>query len=274
MIKSRLLFLHLPKTGGVTVHEEILKKNLPKGCIYPISFSGIHEYYDFMNLDQSKKEKYSCYSGHFNTHMHRFFETPSRYITFMRDPVERTISFYFYMIEKTNSYLYESMKRQNGSFMSIEEFIESDISNEVWNQQTATLGFPVTTNESMLAHYNAAIVGKGTPPPLDVVELEYIQNDPLSRAKANIETLFDMVGVVEEFDKALHVLQKLYGFRDINYRRKNKTKIKKQLPDGSEERIRKKIAEKNNLDVELYAFVKERFSKQYELLCGKCSFIR
>ena len=56
----------------------------------------------------------------------------SKYITFLRDPVERLISHYHYVLRRPKHYLYEQVVKDG---LSLSDYVTSDISPELSNHQ-------------------------------------------------------------------------------------------------------------------------------------------
>ena len=83
------VFIHVPKTGGSTFAKEIMEKNMrairfPRGCI-PAggwdSYVGVHGHDKIINAENSRA----------------FAGRNKIYITFLREPVRRLLSFYYFV---------------------------------------------------------------------------------------------------------------------------------------------------------------------------------
>ncbi len=100
------IFLHMPKCAGTTLryhieknfrNEEILgfynsdRRKLQKRDVFDI----------LQALTEAERDRLKIIYGH-EVHygIHKYFNKPSRYFTFLRDPVEKTISFYNYRIQR------------------------------------------------------------------------------------------------------------------------------------------------------------------------------
>ena len=83
----------------------------------------------------------------------------------------------------------------------------------------------------------------------------------LERAKQNLRSHFDVVGLTEQFDTSLRLLRRRFGWKVRFYTRKNVTRRKDQIDDLDPE-THSLLREANALDIELYQFARELFDAQ------------
>ncbi len=91
---------------------------------------------EFKKLPESAKRRSKLILGHISFGLHEFLPQPFTYITFLRDPVERIISLFYFIRRVPGHPYYSSIVSSN---MSLEEFVGSGISKEVDNVQTRLL---------------------------------------------------------------------------------------------------------------------------------------
>src|ERR1700730_11295873 len=97
-----LIFPHIPKTGGSTLYK-ILKGQYSRAQTLRLEDSQIAA---FKTLPAAQRGRYRLIEGHLHFGLHRFIPGPSTYITFLRRPVERVRSFYYYARSTPDHYLY------------------------------------------------------------------------------------------------------------------------------------------------------------------------
>lgn len=92
IIEGRVNFIHIPKTGGTTVHS-VLSNNYNEKAFYPFRIPN----------EQCPMIDHGVVSGHFSF---QFFKEKdpdfdrSFFFTILRDPVDRVISEFFFLKEK------------------------------------------------------------------------------------------------------------------------------------------------------------------------------
>jgi galactose-3-O-sulfotransferase len=226
-----LIFLHIPKTGGSTLYK-ILERQYSRAQTLRLEDPQIAA---FKTLPAAQRGRYRLIEGHLHFGFHRFIPGPSTYITFLRLPVERVLSFYYYARSTPDHYLYPVLA---GERLDLKTVLARDLTEEFRNGQTRLLA------------------GDEWEDPQRVVT-----RDALDRAKANLRSHFRMVGLQEEFDASLLLLHRAFGWRLPFYRKENVTKEKP--PDTSlDVETRKLIEDANFLDLELYEYARTLFEEQ------------
>ena len=85
----RLVFLHVPRTGGTTLHHHLAAHFAPHE-ICPERFSRLEKY------SPDQLEKWRFFSGHFNADEIRRIPGPLFIVTILRNPIERLLSNYYF----------------------------------------------------------------------------------------------------------------------------------------------------------------------------------
>lgn len=87
--ESKLVFMHIPKTGGTTLHH-ILINSFGKDQVCPERFNGLRHY------AAGELVKFRYFSGHFDLPSIRLIPGRKKIITMFREPVARLISLYYF----------------------------------------------------------------------------------------------------------------------------------------------------------------------------------
>ncbi|GGD84929.1 sulfotransferase family 2 domain-containing protein [Planktosalinus lacus] len=226
--EQNIIFLHLPKNGGNTLHGilDILysKENTFSIKVVDNTKLNISE---FKELPEKERAKIKLLKGHMYFGLHKYLVGPSDYFTFLRKPEDRIVSFYHYAKSRPQHRLYNQIKDNN---WSLKEFVANSIDEDVHNAQIRWIsGLKGASEQKML-----------------------------DKAKKNIDQHFSFVGLQEQFDISLIILSKLYGWGLPYYKYLNKGTHhnKKKSIDLETKKI---ITAKNYGDEQLYSYVEKLF---------------
>ena len=232
-----LIFLHIPKTAGTTLHH-ILERCYPKDQIFtfkdPIDQDAIEH---FKQLAEDRREPYRLVKGHLSFGFHRHLPGPSTYFTFLREPIARVLSFYYYARSHPDHYLYSLLRRGDVDLKTLLRQ-RTPTTLEFFNLETSMIAGDEWQNPDRSA---------------DRIALE--------RAKQNLRTHFQFVGLTEEFDASLQRLSAIFGWKAGSYSKKNVTRRKPPIETVDTE-TRELLREANAFDIELYQFARELFEAQ------------
>ena len=189
----------------------------------------------FTALPAAERGQYRLIQGHLFFGLHRFIPRASTYITFLRRPVERLLSLYYYARSTPDHYLYPLVTAEG---LDLRTLLAREVTLELRNAQTRLLA------------------GDEWEDPQRVVT-----RAALEQAQANLRTHFRVVGLLEEFDASLLLLQRAFGWPFPFYVRENVTKEK---PDDTslDAETRRVIEDANSLDLELYEYARNLFEEQ------------
>ena len=88
-MEDLILFTHIPKTSGTSLLKELIEPNLSSDRIF---YNG-----NIKKIVPGLYRNYQLITGHFSYGMHFFSPKKVKYITFLREPIERAISFYYFV---------------------------------------------------------------------------------------------------------------------------------------------------------------------------------
>ncbi len=261
-----LIFLHIPKTGGITM-DRILSRNFPgpqclelpfeltDSALLIRSFDKTVEIYNTLPAEQ--RGLIRCIMGteggnrgiHFQFGLHRKLGRPAKYFTIVRDPVDRVISNFYHNRSQNHLPSYNFIKD-----MTFEQYLDSGLGIDAFDHQVRMLsGCP-----ELDAPWDPAGRPISAPP---------VERSHLEMAKRNIEKHFIAAAPLEEFDALVLLLRRLCGwsFHRIFYVVHNETQGRPKLAECSPA-IRRRLEEANRHDIELYQWVKVRFAAQIRAL--------
>lgn len=233
-LEKNLIFMHIPKNAGTTL-DTILNRIYPSESIFsihPIANNKLNTD-EFINLKESERKKIRLLKGHIDFGIHKYLEGESGYVTLLRRPEERIISYYYFVLSKPNHRLHERVKNEN---MSLYDFVTKLDEGDINNAQIREISGLNDTDEVMLA-----------------------------KALDNIEKHFSFVGLVEKYDESLILLQQIYGFKMPYYKSLNVTP-KRISVEKLDERTLNAIVEHNKGDIQLYNIIEKKFNQKFHNL--------
>lgn len=244
--KENLVFLHIPKNGGMTLHS-ILDRYYTTEETFNIKVINNTKLNtnDFINLPLNKRKKIKLLKGHMLFSLHDYLVGNTKYITFLRKPESRLLSFYHYVEKRPQHRLYKEIFGRNLSF---HEFIEQVDAGDLHNAQVRWI--------SGLEH--------GT------------EEEMLNQALLNIKKHFSFVGLLEQYDASLILLSKIYGWGTPHYKQKN-TGSYKSKKNNIEQRTLDLITQKNKADLKLYSLMEQEMlnnKKKIKFLNIKLALLR
>jgi hypothetical protein len=219
-----LIFLHLPKCGGTTLNRIIEWEYDPMRVF---SIDPVLHLWSFQKLNRwspKRLERMQVFKGHMPFGIHKRLPQPSTYITFLRDPVERVISGYYFMRNYPLHPHHRSVSK-----LTLEEFAR------VWPNHNVQCKY--ISGRPFVGNFHAG----------DCDE------EVLAAAKENLNRYFSLVGITERFDEGLAILKIMFGWHISKYAKFNVTKTrqaKKNLPAATVELI----AEREKYDIALYEY--------------------
>lgn len=229
-----LLLTHIPKCAGTSFRHSLVYPNVPAELIYqPVNglWDLVRNTRDFQYL-----------SGHFEPNVEMLFRGPVRkrrriHVTFLRDPVDRAVSFYCY---KKQQSLGDRVERVSG-----EEIVGFYQKNRRFRNMQARFLSGLLINR---------FAQRLTLPKLDVIQLRL--------AKKNLLEKYHFVGQFEELDRDMRALADLLSIRYCPvFADETKTRVRPSVGDLSvEEAVA--LERLNCLDVELYRFADVHFWAQ------------
>jgi hypothetical protein len=243
-----LLFLHIPKAAGTTLRS-ILERQFSAQVTFTIdgndSQTSIKE---FTSLPEAQRAKLRLVKGHMPYGLHKYLSVPATYITMLRDPVDRIISYYYFVLNSHRHYLHREVTDRN---MSLPDFVRSGLTTELIDDQTRLISGVERVNTRHLDGEERRTLRPGTEP---------VTAEILETARKNLRDHFSAVGLFSRFDESLLLFKRRLGWKNVYYVRQNvsrKRPAKQQVPGD----VRDLIARHNEKDMELYEYAGKRFEE-------------
>jgi hypothetical protein len=232
-----LVFLHVPRTAGTTL-SRFLRGKYRRAEIFPAySAAGetlAEQLQALREMSAAGRDRINLVlAGHAEYGQHEALSRPARYLSVLRDPVDRVVSSYRFLHDHPKDPLYPEVVGQG---MSLTDFVASPSAKGINDWQTRCLaGVPWSETE-------------WTPAVFD-------------RAKENVERDFLLAGLTERFPETVVLLSRLMGWRNNYYATLNTSKAEARCSEED----RRLILEHNQLDLKLYDFASERLNQQLAL---------
>ena len=185
-----VIFLHIQKTGGITI-QRIFRRKLGNSLLSrlinlrnePEKFAAIED----MLANKTFDDRYLI--GHFCYGIDRYLPQPSTYMAFLRDPVSRIISLYHYSKNNSTAYYHQQAVEK-----SLEEFALNTPLMELDNGQVRFIA-----GDKSDCFINRTLIG-------------HCDNNLLEQAKSNLNNNFSFIGITEEFDRSLLLLKQIMNW--------------------------------------------------------------
>ncbi len=246
-----LLFLHIPKAGGTTLHSVIERQFAPEVTFSINGMTPAQSIKEFINLPESERAQIRLVKGHMPYGLHRYLSVAASYLTMLRDPVDRIISHYYFVLNSPGHYLHTEVTSRK---MSLPDFVRSGLSTELTSDQTRLISGVEKVNTRLLDGDERRTLRPGSAP---------VTAEILEVAQKNLRDHFSAVGLFSRFDESLLLFKRRLGWRNIYYVRRNVTKDrpdKREVPRD----VRELISKHNEMDVRLYEYARRRFEEAIE----------
>lgn len=224
-----LIFIHIPKTAGSSLRKIIRKNYRPRELFLVYSrHPDFESRSELQNFTTEDFKKYKIIMGHFFFDKQLFPFQDRRFVTLLRDPVQRAISYYHH---KMNS------DEWRGREISLAEYLETSDDARIQFQNHQTRLLAGAAGETVTARH-------------------------LEQAKRNIENHFLYVGLTERFSDTIEYLHSQLGWRSKKPVSSNVAPKKWPAGPCTEEDM-EKLRELNRHDMELYDWVGRRLESDH-----------
>ena len=228
IMKDLFIHLHIPKTGGTTLRD-IIQRQYQSEKILMIP--KLDESEDILKeVSTSQINQLKLIQGHLKYGIHNHFHRRAKYFAIIRDPINRVLSTYYYVLSQKNNP--QNLSTSNNQ-MTIYDYVQSGVNPFLINGQTQLIS------------------GK-----TGNIDNPIIKSEELfSLAKENIANDFLFLGITEMFDETILILKNMLGWHMPYYSIANRTKNKPNY-DAVDPTVISFLKEHNQLDIKLYNITK------------------
>lgn len=250
----KLVFLHLPKTGGLSLSYH-LKDNFPQSEVCPEQFSGLDQF------SEEQLGRWRLFSGHFNADEIKRIPGRTFLVTVFRHPIDRLLSLYYHckrhsyaFIEEGNLEWLRIIKR--GTLL---DFLRSDhreILPIVQNVTVTQLAGAITTTP------NGYCLTKG------LEKNEWLSETQLLSMALNNLLSFDVIGKTSELSLVYEKVALVFGMKTypsiikINAREQVTEVLEPITPEPITAEIQSLLEEKTRLDRMLYQLASDHMQSR------------
>jgi hypothetical protein len=221
-----LVFLHIPKTAGQTLHFVALRKFEPHETIH-LNSLGTPIDDEMERIPRAARERARLVWGNLPYGVHEHIPRPCEYLTILREPVSRVISVYKHILNATSHVLH---RRITESRMGLEEYVESRIdAGQTENSQTRQLS------------------GR---------QFGSLERDALEEARSHLQR-FLVVGLTERIEETFVLLRRSLGGGLMPYVTRNVS----PSVDVTQRAVQL-VRDRNELDIDLYTFAERLLTEQ------------
>lgn len=236
MERARIAFVHIPRTGGMSfgaILNALYERQEVCDFYGDDTHSVVNDKLDhFRTLDTERKNAYAVLKGHFAFEFDRDL-SGFRYVTLLREPLRRLISYYFYALKERRNYLHPLLMQRR---LKLETFLTSDLSIELDNYQVR------------------AVCGAALLDPLLRVTEEHLE-----LAKHNLREGFAAFGLTECFERSMEEFASQFGWDLPGVERRNSGGDRARNVELSGP-CAALVGERNRFDIELYRYARQLFA--------------
>lgn len=225
---SLVVITHVPKTAGSSFRKSIIEANVPINKVYRYK-----KLKDF--IPDILRSDYNVVVGHVPYGLHYFTTKPVKYIIFLREPIERAISHY-YFLKSPNSVMYGKPHFYDyANSVSLKEFYKD---RRLHNLQT---------------RYAAGLISDKLYPS---ISFSRFKDTTLNKAMDNLKNHYFGIGIREYYDESVYLLQKKLGWEKTKSVHQKELRVTTSKPEVAEidAETLQVLKQSNDLDLQLYEF--------------------
>ena len=231
---SQTVFVHIEKTAGSSLLKGLVEEN----CRDHRRMSRLISY--LQNRDAE------CISGHFPYGVHHFNRRDVKYITMLRDPIDRAVSWYYFIkdLERTDLWKPHPLRSYADS-VTISEFYQN---KKYADRQARFIA-------GYVYHKMYPIMYKN----------RFFRDSLLNSAQNNLRNMYAF-GIQEKYKDSVKLFMDKLGWPTYNeVPRQAKTKKRPSIEEINKlnPRVIPSLRESHQLDIALYRYARDLFDSQF-----------
>ncbi len=224
--RPTLVLIHNPRTGGTSM-AEILRRNFAR----TMHLHRPEQYREFFALSAAERARIDVFYGHMPVGLPALLTRPARTMIFLREPIDRAISLYYYARQTPHHPGYQKIAA--GATLLDMQVLNNDQTRRLWNYDWAEI---LIRDDAWWRR------------PLDGVSEE----DQITVAKRNLEAC-DFVGLYEELADDVRRAATCFGLAQAELPLLN-TAAGHPRPADLDLATRTALENFHRLDLQLYEF--------------------
>ena len=238
-----LIFIHIPKTAGSTFHFILSREYKGRGSYWlPANNAGSGEKY-LEKMPEERRSAIRLLRGHMYFGLDHYLCDSPDYITFLRNPVSRVLSYYQHMKSEAQvhgesaGWWYEAARRN----LSLPDYYGLYRDKMIDNDQVRRIsGVDFNYGECTQEH--------------------------LEKARQHLLDKFAFVGITERFDASILAMRKQFAWRTTPYYLREKVVADRNHIE-SNDALLNEVRNRNHYDIKLYHYAEALFLRKIDA-CG------
>ncbi|MGK7943896.1 MAG: sulfotransferase family 2 domain-containing protein [Microcystaceae cyanobacterium] len=242
--QKTVYFLHLRKTAGTSLAKAINSATTSPSLV---SVDNWKDYFLSLYFSQQPSfdgkiiRTHSFYGIHLMNARHLISKKRYTYLTILRDPIERAISYYYY-VKREREPRYKHPHADLANRLEIEDFYQKP---GLKNEQTRIIAGIASKRLKTWKKGNSLL---------------------LAMAKSHLANQFAVVGITERFNETIDLINQTFNWKLPNDAPSKKVNQSRPKQDELSAETLNSLRESHQLDLELYQFAKQLFEKQLDRL--------